>query len=191
MSAKPKIAAFPKGWIRDLVAPDKLSIYEWIDMSQAMGIEGLEMYNNFADFKDEANWPKIRKYVEATGMVIPMMCCSPDFTIPDPVLRQKEVDHEIHSIRMSAELGAKYCRVLSGQRRKDITQEQGMGYVVDSIEKCLENVLKNVCSGSIIVFHDSQKAFKNLEYTLPKALQFWSENGFVFDTIPLDECAVS
>jgi sugar phosphate isomerase/epimerase len=137
VSAKPKIAAFPKGWIRDLVAPDKLSIYEWIDMSQAMGIEGLEMYNNFADFEDEANWPKIRKYVEATGMVIPMMCCSPDFTIPDPVLRQKEVDHEIHSIRMSAELGAKYCRVLSGQRRKDITQEQGMGYVVDSIEKCL------------------------------------------------------
>ena len=80
MSNKPKIAAFPKGWIRDLVAPDKLSIYEWIDMSQAMGIEGLEMYNNFADFKDEANWPKIRKYVEATGMVIPMMCCSPAAT---------------------------------------------------------------------------------------------------------------
>jgi hypothetical protein len=75
---KPKIAAFPKGWIRDLVAPDKLSIYEWVDMSQAMGIEGLEMYNNFADFKDEANWPKIRKYVESTGMVIPMMCCSPE-----------------------------------------------------------------------------------------------------------------
>ena len=52
MINKPKIAAFPKCWIRDLVAPDKLSVYEWIDMSQAMGIEGLEMYNNFADFKD-------------------------------------------------------------------------------------------------------------------------------------------
>ena len=70
---KPKIAAFPKGWIRDLVAPDKLSIYEWIDMSQAMGIQGLEMYNNFADFKDEANWPKIRKYVESTGMVVELL----------------------------------------------------------------------------------------------------------------------
>ena len=41
MSQRPKIAAFPKGWIRDLVEPNKLSIYEWIDMSQAMGIEGL------------------------------------------------------------------------------------------------------------------------------------------------------
>ena len=33
--------------------------------------------------------------------------------------------------------GWRSCRVLSGQRRKDIAREQGMGYVVDSIEKCL------------------------------------------------------
>ncbi|MFM8868680.1 MAG: sugar phosphate isomerase/epimerase family protein, partial [Candidatus Nanopelagicus sp.] len=102
-----------------------------------LNVDGLEFYNNFADLKDPANWPKIRKSVEDAGMQIPMMCCSPDFTIPDPKLRQQQVDHEIHSIRMSAELGAGLCRVLSGQRRKDITREQGMGYVVDSIEKCL------------------------------------------------------
>lgn len=39
-----------------------------------------------------------------------------------------------------------------------------------SKEMCLENVLKNVKSGSIIVFHDSVKAFPHLEYTLPKVL---------------------
>ena len=52
-----------------------------------------------------------------------------------------------------------------------------------SPEKCLENVLKNVKSGSIIVFHDSIKAFPNLEYTLPKALQYWAAMGFVFEKI--------
>ena len=52
-----------------------------------------------------------------------------------------------------------------------------------SPEKCLENVLKNVKSGSIIVFHDSIKAFPNLEYTLPKALQYWAAKGFVCDAI--------
>ena len=52
-----------------------------------------------------------------------------------------------------------------------------------SPEKCLENVLKNVKSGSVIVFHDSVKAFKNLEYTLPKALEFLNKKGFIFDTI--------
>jgi sugar phosphate isomerase/epimerase len=132
----PKLAAFPKGFIKQLVS-GQMSIYEWINLGDQLNVDGLEFYNNFADVKDPANWPKIRKSVESAGMVIPMMCCSPDFTIPDPQLRQQQVDHEIHSIHMSAELGAKLCRVLSGQRRKDITREQGMGYVVDSIEKCL------------------------------------------------------
>jgi peptidoglycan/xylan/chitin deacetylase (PgdA/CDA1 family) len=47
-----------------------------------------------------------------------------------------------------------------------------------SPEDCLQNVLKNVVSGSIIVFHDSLKAWKNLEYALPKTLEFLSENGY-------------
>ncbi len=49
-----------------------------------------------------------------------------------------------------------------------------------SKEKCLQNVLGHATNGSIIVFHDSEKAFKNLEYTLPKVLAFFSERGFVF-----------
>ncbi|MCF6222982.1 MAG: polysaccharide deacetylase family protein [Flavobacteriaceae bacterium] len=49
-----------------------------------------------------------------------------------------------------------------------------------SKEKCLQNVLKNTQNGSVIVFHDSEKAFKNLEYVLPKVLRYFSEKGFVF-----------
>lgn len=52
-----------------------------------------------------------------------------------------------------------------------------------SKEKCLENVLKNVESGSIIVFHDSKKAWQNLEYVLPKTLKFLNEKGFTCDKI--------
>ena len=52
-----------------------------------------------------------------------------------------------------------------------------------SPEKCLENVLRNIKSGSIIVFHDSQKAFKNLEYVLPKTLDFLKEKEFICETI--------
>jgi peptidoglycan/xylan/chitin deacetylase (PgdA/CDA1 family) len=55
--------------------------------------------------------------------------------------------------------------------------------VTTSPEQCLENVLKNVTSGSIIVFHDSQKAFHNLEFTLPRTLEFLKEKGFVCDVI--------
>jgi peptidoglycan/xylan/chitin deacetylase (PgdA/CDA1 family) len=52
-----------------------------------------------------------------------------------------------------------------------------------SPEKCLENVINNVKSGSVIVFHDSVKAFKNLEYTLPRSLEILKQRGFIFDVI--------
>ena len=52
-----------------------------------------------------------------------------------------------------------------------------------SKEQCLQNVVKNIKSGSIIVFHDSQKAFSNLEYVLPKTLQYLKENNFVCEKI--------
>jgi len=128
----PKLAAFPKGFIKQLVS-GQMSIFEWIKLADELRVDGLEFYNNFADVKDSKNWSTVRKAVEETGMVIPMMCASPDFTIPDPILRKQEVEKEIYAIEMSAALGAKYCRVLSGQRRKDITKEEGMNYVVDSI----------------------------------------------------------
>ncbi|MFV5691655.1 polysaccharide deacetylase family protein [Flavobacterium sp. LT1R49] len=53
-----------------------------------------------------------------------------------------------------------------------------------SKEDCLENVLSNIESGSVIVFHDTTKAFKNLEYVLPRTLAYLKENNFMCDTIP-------
>ena len=45
-------------------------------------------------------------------------------------------------------------------------------------EKCYSNVVKNTKPGSVIVFHDSDKAFARLEYALPKALEFFAGKGY-------------
>jgi len=50
-------------------------------------------------------------------------------------------------------------------------------------EKCLNNVISSVQSGSIIVFHDSLKASKNLKYSLPKAIEYLKQNGFRFEIL--------
>ena len=52
-----------------------------------------------------------------------------------------------------------------------------------SKEECLDNVIKNCKPGTIIVFHDSKKAFKNLEYVLPKTLEFLTQNNYVIEAI--------
>ncbi|NLP57753.1 polysaccharide deacetylase family protein [Lutibacter sp. B1] len=52
-----------------------------------------------------------------------------------------------------------------------------------SKEKCLQNVIDKTKNGSIIVFHDSIKASKNLKFVLPKILEYFSAKGFVFKKI--------
>ncbi len=50
-------------------------------------------------------------------------------------------------------------------------------------EKCLDNVIKNVKNGSIIVFHDSEKAFEKLKVVLPKVLAHFNKKGYSFKRI--------
>ena len=46
-----------------------------------------------------------------------------------------------------------------------------------SPRSCLNNVVKHVKSGSIVLFHDSRKAYRNLSYTLPRTLGFLRSKG--------------
>ena len=52
-----------------------------------------------------------------------------------------------------------------------------------SPEKCLKNVTDTVRNGSIIVFHDSIKAQKNLEYALPRFIEYAKEKGYEFEIL--------
>jgi peptidoglycan/xylan/chitin deacetylase (PgdA/CDA1 family) len=62
--------------------------------------------------------------------------------------------------------------VLSGDFDENITPEQ-----------CCKNVVTNAKSGSVVVFHDSEKAFARLRYTLPLVLKYFSEKGYSFKKI--------
>lgn len=57
--------------------------------------------------------------------------------------------------------------------------------VTISSEECYLNVIKNSKEGSIIVFHDSSKAFTHLQFSLPKVLEYYLLKGFTFKSIPI------
>lgn len=52
-----------------------------------------------------------------------------------------------------------------------------------SKEQCLKNVLTGVQAGSIIVFHDSEKAAPNMMYVLPIVLKQLAEKGYAFKSL--------
>jgi sugar phosphate isomerase/epimerase len=133
----PKLAAFPKAFMQELCKTGTMKVSEWIELASKLDIEGLEWYAGFLEMQDIENWEKFKEEVAAKGKQIPMLCCSPDFTHPDLAFRQKEIEKQKNWIRMCQTLGGKYCRVLSGQRRPELTVEEGIQYAVECIEECL------------------------------------------------------
>ncbi|WP_417612499.1 polysaccharide deacetylase family protein [Owenweeksia hongkongensis] len=50
-------------------------------------------------------------------------------------------------------------------------------------ERCYQNVVKHIQPGSIIVFHDSLKAWPRLQIALPKTLEYLKEKGFRMEAL--------
>jgi len=133
----PKLAAFPKAWMKELCVDGSLSLEEWIEMAARLDVDGLELYSGFLDLQEPAEWSRYRRLAGDHGLDISMMCCSPDFTHPDAAFRRREVEKEKAWIDMAAALGCRTCRVLSGQRRPELSREEGLGHAAGCIEECL------------------------------------------------------
>ena len=145
----PRLAAFPKAFMDQLCVNGQMKLSQWIDLAATLRVDGLEFYMGFLDLQDRNRWPEFRKQVEGHGMCIPMMCCSPDFTHPDIAFRQQQIELEKGWITMTAELGGKYCRVLSGQRRPEVSRKDGIEYAATSIEACIPHAEK--CGVTLII----------------------------------------
>jgi sugar phosphate isomerase/epimerase len=133
----PRLAAFPKAWLDDLCVTGKMTIRQWVAIGATLGVDGLEFYSGFLDLQSAAHALEARRMVEDFGLSMPMFCCSPDFTHPDPAFRQQQVDLEKGWIDMCAALGGTFCRVLSGQRRPEVGREEGIRYAAQGIEACI------------------------------------------------------
>ena len=132
----PKLAAFPKLYMQALVKDGTLSIAEWVDMASELPVNGLEWYAGFLEMQNRSNWASLRSKVEEKGLCVPMMCCSPDFTHPDADFRAEQIEKEKFWIDMTAEMGGQYCRVLSGQRRPELSREEGVRLAAECIDAC-------------------------------------------------------
>ncbi len=134
--AKPRLAAFPKCFMDQLCVEKSMTLFEWIELGATLGVDGLEFYSGFLE-DDLTFLGRVKDALERHNLAMPMLCCSPDFTQPDPMLLQKEIEREKRMIEIVAFFGGSFCRVLSGQRRPEQSREKGVAQVVRVIKSLL------------------------------------------------------
>jgi sugar phosphate isomerase/epimerase len=137
-----------------LTVTGEMSLRQWIELAAGLKVDGVELYSGFLDLKDPVTWPATRRMIEDHDLAMPMLCVSPDFTHPDPNFRQQQIDRQKKMIDMAATLGAQYCRVLSGQRRPEVSRADGIRYAADSIKACLPHAQSR---GVILIIENHYK----------------------------------
>jgi sugar phosphate isomerase/epimerase len=120
----------------DLCVHRTMTVFEWIEVAATLGVDGLEFYSGFVE-DDESFLNQVKAALDQHHLAMPMLCCSPDFTQPDPLLLQAEIEREKRMIEITAFFGGRFCRVLSGQRRPELTRKEGVAQVVRVIKGLL------------------------------------------------------
>lgn len=141
---RPQISAFPKCYLEKISQDRTMSVFDWIEMAKSLDADGLEMYEGFLVSLDSKYLDSVRSAIESAGFVMPMLCCSPDFTHPDPTRRQAAIQYQKGMIHAAFQLGGAgtVCRVLSGQRWPEISREQGLEYASQAICECIETAAR-------------------------------------------------
>lgn len=160
----PKLAAFPKGFF-DAIIARRMTVFDWIDIAGRLELEGAELGPKFLDSFDSAYLARVRKEAAARGLELPMLCHSPDFTQPDPADRRREVELTRDLFRVTAELGGKYCRVLSGQNRPGLDEAEALKWVID----CLWELEPHARAAGVLMCMENH--YKDNLWTYPEFAQ--------------------
>ena len=131
----PKLAAFPKCYLDDIIVQKSMTLFDWIEKAGQLSVDGLEMHHLFFERVENRYVDEVRERCNKAGLAIPMMCFSPDFTHPDPQKRRDELEKQKKAIDLTARLGGKYCRTLSGQNRPGLERKKTVQWCVEMIRE--------------------------------------------------------
>lgn len=135
--------------------PPKTPVESVIQKAAALGVNGVDVLHRQMDSEDRAYMNRLKRTAFTEGIDLIALSIHQDFVDPDPDVRQKNIDHTIHCIRLAQQMGIPCIRLNSGRWNtvrsfdrlmelrgeepilEGFTLDDGFQWCVDSIEKCL------------------------------------------------------
>ncbi len=149
----PALAAFPKGFFTALVEGG-MSLFQWLELAGQLDLDGVELYPRFFASLDPGYLRQVGRALTDNGLQMPMLCNSPDFTQLEAADRAREVEATRRMIGLTAELGGRYCRVLSGQNRPGLDAEKALGWVIGALTSLVPDA---EAAGVVLVIENHYK----------------------------------
>lgn len=129
-----KLSCLPVSFFPSL-AVGTMKLDEWFDMAASIGLRYVDVSSTHISVHTPVNLYNIRKAMENACVELCMVCTYPDFTHPDSVQREREQAYLENDIAAASQLGAKFVRILAGQRHENTSVNDGINWVVEGFLK--------------------------------------------------------
>jgi sugar phosphate isomerase/epimerase len=134
---------------------DLRDIEKCIDLAGAWGFDGVELLHRQMESEEKGYLQRLKRRAFVHGLDLCGFSTHQGFLSPDAPVRQKNIDHTIHCIELAYDLGIPTMRVNTGTwgtskdfddlmknrgiepPKEGYTDEDGFGWVIASLEKCL------------------------------------------------------
>ena len=133
-NGKLKLSCLPVSFFASL-ADGTMKLDEWFNMAASMGLRYVDVSSIHISVHTPVNLYNIKNALEKAGVELCMVCTYPDFSHPDAVQRERELAYLQNDIAAASQLGAKFVRILAGQRHENTSVKDGINWVVEGFLK--------------------------------------------------------
>lgn len=150
-----KLSVLPVSLFSKL-SSQEMTVAQWAEFAQKLPVDGFDTSILFYPSAVPTALQQIKRELEEKEISIQpvMVCCYPDFTHPDPMERERQMDYFRRDLALVSELGFQYVRTTAGQSHPGLTLEEGVKRCTDCFAKVLPAAEKY---GVKLVFENHSK----------------------------------
>lgn len=182
-----KVSCLPVSLFQD-IADGEMSLKDWIRQSKECDLDGIDISMGFLKNHTPVYLDRVKKELKKEKVPIVMATTYPDFTHPDKMQREREMEYFRRDIAVCSALKVKYLRVLAGQAHPKTSVAAGIKWAIEYIRNADEVAKKY---GVQLLYEDHSKpgAWEYMDFSYPPNIfmeivdGIWDTNvGINFDT---------
>ncbi len=163
-----QLSCLPVSFFTDIIE-GRMSVAEWAQMGAELELDAIDLSILFVPDPSPTSMRRLRRDIEAAGTSVAMITSYPDFTHPDPAVRQRELARAQEVVGVAAGLGARMVRVTAGQAHPETRRADGTAWAIEGLVRLAEATRG---SGVTLVYENHAKpgAWTYTDFSQPPAI---------------------
>ena len=129
-----QISCLPVSFFSEICSK-KMTIKEWMKIGRECGLDGVDISMVFLENHTPVYLKSLKEQKKELDTEIIMATTYPDFTHPDLMQRERELEYLHRDIAVCSDLGIRYLRVLAGQAHPDTSRTEGIKWAIEYLKK--------------------------------------------------------